>query len=323
MIRLGTRGSALALAQSRQVAGALAQVAGEQVELVTITSEGDVSRASLAEVGGQGVFATRLREALQAGTCDVLVHSLKDLPTAPVPGLVVGAIPAREDARDVVVTRDGTGLHELPAGAVVGTGSPRRIAQLRIRNPRVRWQDIRGNVDSRLARVRSGELDAVVLAAAGLARLGGLTDLAGEALGLAEWPSAAGQGALAIEIREDAAPALRDAVAALDHEPTRLAVTAERAVLAGLEAGCHAPVGIHARLEAGLLRVRAIVYAPDGARRVGTERTCALIGGYAGNSGSGDGADAVGDADIRTRAQRTGDGIARELLARGAADISQ
>ncbi|MFT4211603.1 MAG: hydroxymethylbilane synthase [Microbacterium sp.] len=324
MIRLGTRGSALALAQSQQVADALAHAAGEQVELITITSEGDVSRASLADFGGQGVFATRLREALQAGECDVLVHSLKDLPTAPAPGLVVGAIPAREDARDVAVTRDGTGLHELPAGAVVGTGSPRRIAQLRIRNPRVRWQDIRGNVDSRLARVRSGELDAVILAAAGLARLGGLpADLAGEALGLAEWPSAAGQGALAIEIREDAAPALRAAVAALDDEPTRLAVTAERAVLAGLEAGCHAPVGIHAQLEGELLRVRAIAYALDGSARVGTDRTSALIGGYAENPGSGDGANAVGDADIRTRAQRTGAGIARELLARGAAEISQ
>lgn len=324
MIRLGTRGSALAVAQSQQIADRLAAVAGEPVELVTITSEGDVSRASLADLGGQGVFATRLREALLAGECDLLVHSLKDLPTAAAPGLVVAAVPARADARDVAVTRDGTPLHELRAGAVVGTGSPRRVAQLHIRNPRVVARGIRGNVDSRLARVRSGELDAVVLAVAGLARLGGLpADLAGESLGLAEWPTAAGQGALAVEIREDAPAALRDAVRALDDATTRVAVTAERAVLAGLEAGCHAPVGIHAQPEGDLLRVRAIVYALDGSRRVGTDRTFPLIGGYAENSGSSNGATAAGDADPETRAQRTGDGIARELLDRGAADVSQ
>jgi len=323
MIRLGTRRSALATAQSQQVADALAEVAGEPVELVRITSEGDVNRASLSQLGGRGVFATRLREALLAGECDVLVHSLKDLPTAPAPGLVIAAIPEREDARDVVVTRDGTPLHELPAGAVVGTGSPRRIAQLGIRNPRVQARDIRGNVDSRLERVRTGELDAVVLAAAGLSRIGGLArDLHGEPLGLAEWPTAPGQGALAVEIREDAPAALRDAVARLDHLPTRIAVTAERAVLAGLDAGCSAPVGVHALAADDLLRVRAVVYDTDGSGRVGMDRTIPLIGGYAETSGSGNGAIAAGDADPETRARRTGEDVARELLDRGAADAS-
>ncbi len=324
MIRLGTRGSLLALAQSQQVADRLAEAASEPVELVRITSEGDVSRASLAELGGQGVFATRLREALLAGECDVLVHSLKDLPTASAPGLLIAALPPRVDARDLVVTRDGTPLHELRPGAIVGTGSPRRIAQLHIRNPRVVAQNIRGNIDSRLERVRRGELDAVILAAAGLERIGGLpADLAGELLGLSEWPTAAGQGALAVEIREDAPASLRDAVTALDDLPTRLAVTAERAVLAGLEAGCHAPVGIHASPEGDLFRLRAIVYALDGSRRVGTDRTTRLIGEYAEEPGSGNGANAVGDANPQTRAQRTGAGIARELLDRGAAEVSQ
>ncbi|WP_460772905.1 hydroxymethylbilane synthase [Microbacterium sp. GXF7504] len=323
MIRLGTRRSALATAQSQQVADALAEAAGEPVELVLITSEGDVNRASLSQLGGTGVFATRLREALLAGECDVLVHSLKDLPTAQAPGLVIAAIPEREDARDVVVTRDGVPLHELPADAVIGTGSPRRIAQVRIRNHRVRTQDIRGNIDSRLGRVREGELDAVVLAAAGLSRIGGLArDLHGEPLGLAEWPTAPGQGALAVEIREDAPAELREAVAGLDHLPTRIAVAAERAVLAGLEAGCHAPVGVHAEVRDDLLRLRAVVYALDGAARVGMDRTIPLIGGYAESSGSGNGAIAAGDADPETRARRTGEDVARELLERGAADVS-
>ncbi|MDQ1129563.1 hydroxymethylbilane synthase [Microbacterium sp. SORGH_AS_0888] len=323
MIRLGTRRSALALAQSQRVADALSAVAGEPVELVPVVSEGDVSRASLSQLGGTGVFATRLREALLAGECDLLVHSLKDLPTAPAPGLVIAAIPAREDARDVVVTRDGTPLHELPAGSVVGTGSPRRIAQLRIRNHRVEARDIRGNIDSRLARVKDAELDAVVLAAAGLARLGAIpAGLALEPLGLAEWPSAAGQGALAVETRDDAPQALADAIAALDDAPSRVAVAAERAVLETLEAGCHAPVGVHAELEGDLLRVRAVVYALDGSARVGTDRTVSLLDGYARASGSGNGAKAVGGADPVTRARRTGDDVARELLDRGAADVS-
>jgi hydroxymethylbilane synthase len=321
-LRLGTRRSALATAQSQQVADALAAASGRAVELVPITSEGDVSRASLSQLGGRGVFATRLREALLAGECDLLVHSLKDLPTAQPPGLVIAATPVREDARDIVVTRDGTALHDLAAGAVVGTGSPRRIAQALRHNPRVRVQDLRGNVDSRLARVRDGELDAVILAAAGIARLGGDPGgLFAEPLGLREWPTAPGQGALAVEAREDAAPDLLAAIGLLDDEPTRVAVTAERAVLAGLDAGCSAPVGVHADVAADDLRVRAIVYSLDGLHRIGLDRTRALSPGYARNHGSGNGADAADGADPIARAARTGAEIARRLLERGAADL--
>jgi hydroxymethylbilane synthase len=327
-LRLGTRRSALALAQSQQVADALAAASGQQVELIPIVSEGDVSRASLSQLGGRGVFATTLREALLAGRCDLLVHSLKDLPTAQPEEFLLAATPPREDARDVVITRDGTPLTELPDGAVVGTGSPRRIAQVRRRSPRVRVQDLRGNVDSRLARVRDGELDAVILAAAGLARLGGdLGGLHAEPLGLADWPTAPGQGSLAVESRADADPELRAALSTLDDAATRVAITAERAVLAGLDAGCSAPVGAHAEARDGDLRVRAIVYAPDGERRIGLDRTIRLEPlspsdqGYGGNSGSGDGADAADGADPIARAARTGHDIARRLLERGAAGL--
>lgn len=321
-IRLGTRRSALATAQSQQIADLLADASGRAVELVLITSEGDVNRASLASLGGTGVFATRLREALLAGECDVLVHSLKDLPTAPAPGLDIAAIPTRADARDVLLTRSGVPMHELPETAVIGTGSPRRIAQIAVRNPRVTTHDIRGNIDSRMGRVRSGELDGVVLAAAGLSRLAGIPDdLRAEPIGLAEWPTAPGQGALAVEIRADAPAELRAAVQKLDDLATRVAVSAERAVLAGLDAGCHAPVGVHAEWTEGMLRVRAIVYSLDGSRRVALDKTVPLSAGYAVEPGSGKGAYAAGDADPEACASRTGDDIARELLERGAAEV--
>ncbi|MGP3533819.1 hydroxymethylbilane synthase [Microbacterium sp. RD1] len=327
-LRLGTRRSALALAQSQQVADALTAATGTDVELVPIVSEGDVNRASLSQLGGRGVFATTLREALLAGRCDFLVHSLKDLPTAQPAELVLAAHPAREDARDVAITRDGTPLGDLQPGASVGTGSPRRIAQVHRRNSRVRVLDIRGNVDSRLGRVRDGELDAVILAAAGLTRLGGdLGGLEAEYLGLSEWPTAPGQGALAVEARADADARLLDALAGLDDLDTRVAVTAERTVLAGLDAGCSAPVGAHAEVVDGDLRLRAIVYALDGAHRVGLDRTVRIAPllppdrGYGGYSGSGDGADAADGADPIARAARTGDDVARRLLERGAAGL--
>lgn len=351
-IRLGTRRSALAMAQSQHVADALAAAlpsvggaagggaAGRRVELVPIVSEGDVNRASLSQLGGRGVFANGLREALAEGRCDLLVHSLKDLPTAQPDGLVLAAIPPREDARDVVVTRDGTPLADLPPGATVGTGSPRRIAQVLRHNPRVEVRDLRGNVDSRVRRVREGELDAVVLAAAGLARLGAdLGDVRLERLGLAGWPTAPGQGALAVETRADADPALLAALGSLDDLDTRVAVTAERAVLAALDAGCHAPVGAHAEVTAGGLRLNAVVYALDGSRRVALDRTVPLgpggtvsrsagsgddpdrDRGYARKAGSGDGADAARGADPIARATRTGDDVARRLLERGAAGL--
>jgi hydroxymethylbilane synthase len=321
-LRLGTRRSALALAQSQMVADAVAAASGRPVELVPIVSEGDTNRASLATLGGTGVFATRLREALLAGECDFLVHSLKDLPTVQPDGLVIAATPRREDPRDVSVTRDGTPLHELPAGALVGTGSPRRVAQVHRRNPRVVVQDLRGNVDSRLAQVREGRLDAVILAAAGLARLNAPANgLQFEHLGLAEWPTAPGQGSLAVETRTDIDPAIHAALALLDDQPTRAAVTAERAVLATLEAGCHAPVATHAELSGGDLRIRAVVYALDGSRRIGMDRTVGEEQGYARKPGSGDEANAADEANPIARALRAGKDVARRLLERGAADL--
>ncbi|KAG4073326.1 hypothetical protein HA402_008482 [Bradysia odoriphaga] len=320
-IRLGTRRSALAQAQSGHVAAALEKVTGRAVELVPITSEGDTNRASLSQIGGLGVFATRLREALLAGECDFLVHSLKDLPTAQPDGLVIAATPPREDARDVVITRDGTPLHRLPSGSTVGTGAPRRIAQVHIRAPHAEVVDIRGNVDSRLQRVASGELDAVILAAAGLSRLGEDSPLRREELGLAEWPTAPGQGSLAVETRADAAPELLAALAELDDQPTRIAVTVERAILAGLDAGCQAPMAAHAVADGFSVRVRTVVYAPDGTQRIGLDVTEDLNGEYIRRNGSGNGADAADGADPMHAARELGFTVARRLLDQGAAEL--
>ena len=170
-LTIATRGSALALAQTGMIAAELTRLSGVEVTITVVTTEGDTSRASLASIGGTGVFASALRAALVAGDCDLVVHSLKDLPTAPYPGLVLGAVPLREDPRDALCSRDGLALDALPEGARIGTGSPRRVAQLRSLRPDATVVDIRGNVDTRLAKVSSGELDAVVLAAAGLTRL--------------------------------------------------------------------------------------------------------------------------------------------------------
>lgn len=320
-IRLGTRRSALAQAQSGHVAAALEKISGRKVELVPIVSEGDTNRASLSEIGGLGVFATRLREALLAGQCDILVHSLKDLPTAVPDGLMIASTPVREDARDVVITRDGMPLHALPAGAKVGTGSPRRIAQVRIRAPRAAVVDIRGNVDSRLARVESGELDAVILAAAGLSRLGAEIRLKREDLGLAEWPTAPGQGSLAVETTADAASDLRAALAELDDLDTRLAITVERAVLEGLDAGCQAPMAAHAVVTDGSVRVRSVVYDPASAYRIGLDVTESLNGGYIRQNGSGNDADAADGADPIRAAREIGLSVARRLLEQGAAEL--
>ncbi|MGM7667792.1 hydroxymethylbilane synthase [Microbacterium sp. A93] len=320
-IRLGTRRSALALAQSGHVATALEKISGRKVELVPIVSEGDTNRASLSEIGGLGIFATRLREALLAGECDILVHSLKDLPTDVPAGLLIAATPVREDARDVVITRDGTPLHQLAAGAKVGTGSPRRIAQVHRHAPRAEVVDIRGNVDSRLARVESGELDAVILAAAGLSRLGSETTLAREYLGLAEWPTAPGQGSLAVETTMDASAELLAALAQLDDADTRLAITAERGILEGLDAGCQAPMAAHAVVTGDSIHVRTAVYAPEGERQIGLDVTESLSRGYIRLNGSGNGADTADGADPNHAAREIGLSIARRLLAQGAAEL--
>lgn len=270
VLRLGTRGSALAVAQSTAVAEAIARATGVDVELVTVTTHGDTSRESLSELGGTGVFATALREALRSDECDFLVHSLKDLPTAPAPGLVVAAVPKRADARDALCARDGMTLETLPEGAKVGTGSPRRVAQLLSVRPDLEIVDIRGNVDTRLARAAEGDLDAVVLAAAGLGRLGRL-DAVTEFFSLSSLPTAPGQGALALEVRagdEKGRGPIARALAAVDHVTTHACATAERAVLAGLEAGCAAPIGASALVDDGLLFLTASVYRPDGSERL-------------------------------------------------------
>lgn len=317
-IRIGTRGSALAMTQSRQVADALAAAAGvapDDVELVPIRTDGDVLRGSLTALGGAGVFVAALREAVLDGRCDLAVHSLKDLPTAPAPGLVVAATPERADPRDALCARDGHTLATLPSGAHVGTGSPRRAAQLRAARPDLVVQDIRGNVETRLGRVPRlgdgpGDLDAVVLAAAGLSRLGRL-DVASELLPVDVMAPAPGQGALAVECRPELLadqPALAAALATLDHEPTRLAVTAERTLLAALEAGCSAPVGAIGRVTAETVVLDGVVLRPDGQASLRATATVRLAGAR----------------DAATRlvdAQAAGGIVAMRLLLAGAAEL--
>ena len=265
-IRLGTRRSHLAMTQSTWVAEQL-RAHGHAVEIVEITTEGDVNRASLAQMGGTGVFAAAIRRALLEDEVDMAVHSLKDLPVAPEPGLVIAGIPVREDPRDALVARDGLTLGELPAGAVVGTGSPRRAAQLQALGLGFEIRDIRGNIDTRMGYVTSGELDGVILARAGLTRVE-RTGAISETIDPLQMLPAPGQGALGLECREGDARVIA-ALAELDDADTRAAVTAERAVLGALEAGCAAPVGALAEIVEepdGSLEIslRAFVGAPDG-----------------------------------------------------------
>ncbi len=270
-LRLGTRASALATTQSGHVADALRAATGRDVELVPITTAGDVLTGPLAQLGGTGVFVAALRDALLRGACDLVVHSMKDLPTGAVLGLRIAAVPERASQRDVLCARDGLSLDQLPLGAVVGSGSPRRVAQLLRRRPDLDVRGIRGNVDTRLRKVHEGEYDATVLAEAGLARLG-RTDEITDVFELDTWPTSAGQGALAVEVRTDD-PALADAVAAIGHEASTTASLWERDVLRRLEAGCAAPVGISAQPASdGTVALVAEVYALDGAASVRVER---------------------------------------------------
>jgi hydroxymethylbilane synthase len=269
-LRLGTRGSALALAQSGQVAGEITARTGRDVELVPVLTRGDLSRDAISQLGGTGVFVTALRDALLAGEVDLAVHSYKDLPTAAAPGLVIAAVPPREDPRDVLVARDGLTLGELPAGARIGTGAPRRMAQLRALGLGHEVEPVRGNVDTRIAFVTAGTLDAVVLARAGLARLDRLAE-ATEVLDPLQVLPAPAQGALAVECRESDAEVCA-AVAQLDDPTTRAAVSAERALLGALEAGCSAPVAALAEIAEGddgpEVYLRGLVAALDGSESV-------------------------------------------------------
>jgi hydroxymethylbilane synthase len=275
-LRLGTRGSALALAQSQQTAAALTAKTGRPVELVRIVTPGDRSGAPIAQLG-VGVFVSALRDALLAGEIDFAVHSYKDLPTGEQPGLHIAAVPERVDPRDVLIASDNRTLAELPPGAIIGTGAVRRIAQLRALGLQLQVTPIRGNVDSRIARVLGPEadLDAVVLARAGVVRLGRAAEVT-ETLDPMLMLPAPAQGALAVECRADDTN-LVGLLAALDHAPSRSAVVAERAMLATLEAGCSAPVAAHAELAEGddgdEIYLRGAVISPDGVHAIRLSRT--------------------------------------------------
>lgn len=306
LLRVGTRGSALAVAQTTRVAEAIAAATGMHVALVIVTTHGDVSRAPLAQLGGTGVFVSALREALVAGECDLAVHSLKDLPTGPCDGIVLGAVPLRADPRDALCARDGGTLATLPHGARVGTGSPRRAAQLLARRPDLLVSDIRGNVDTRLARVHS-DLDAVVLAAAGLDRIG-RGDAISERFSLVDAPPAPGQGALAVEVREAdvSTEVMARALAALNDPTARAEAIAERALLGTLEAGCAAPIGATASVSDGVLRLSATVYRLDGSEQLTATAEVPATPN-------------MSDDAEPTQLGRT---VAAELLARGAAQLA-
>ncbi|QKW08353.1 hydroxymethylbilane synthase [Streptomyces sp. NA04227] len=312
-LRLGTRRSKLAMAQSGHIAESVRQLTGRPVELVEITTYGDVSREQLAQIGGTGVFVTALREALLRGEIDFAVHSLKDLPTTQPESLTLAAVPRREDPRDVLIARDGLRLAELPHGARVGTGSPRRMAQLnafaRQHGLMIETVPIRGNVDTRIGYVRGGELDAVVLAAAGMNRIGRAAEVT-EYLATETVLPAPGQGALAIECATSNV-ALAAELAGLDDPGTRVAVAAERSLLAALEAGCSAPVGALAETLTGSggqgevvneMRLRGVVGSTDGVTLVRLSTT----GPVPENS---------------DRALALGRELAAEMLAKGAAGL--
>ncbi|MEU4109260.1 MULTISPECIES: hydroxymethylbilane synthase [unclassified Streptomyces] len=308
-LRLGTRRSKLAMAQSGQVADAVSRVTGRPVELVEITTYGDVSREALAQIGGTGVFVTALRDALVRGEVDFAVHSLKDLPTTQPEELALAAVPVREDPRDVIVARDALKFTDLPRGARIGTGSPRRMAQLnayaRTHGLDIETVAIRGNVDTRIGYVHEGRLDAVVLAAAGLNRIGRIDEVT-DFLSVDTVLPAPGQGALAIECAASDAD-LVAALGELDDPHTRAAVTAERSLLAALEAGCSAPVGALADLLVDgpvvkEMRLRGVVGTTDGSRTVQQSTTGSVPLTH-------DGAMALGRE------------LATEMLAQGAAGL--
>jgi hydroxymethylbilane synthase len=303
-LRVGTRASLLATTQAGHVADLIRTVLGREAELVEVSTPGDRSQAAgtpLESMGGTGVFVSALRDALLAGEVDVAVHSLKDVPTYPAAGIALAAVPLREDPRDVVVARDGLTLGELPVGSRVGTGSPRRAAQLHALGLGLDVVGVRGNVDTRIGKVRSGEYDAVVLARAGLARIGRLEE-ATEVLDPLQMLPAPGQGALAIECRSEGD--LAGVLAQLQDPATRAAVEAERAVLATLEGGCSAPIGALAEVAEGEdgdeIWVRAIALSLDGGLSVRM-------------SASGAPADAH---SVGTR-------LANEMLADGAGQLNQ
>ena len=300
MVRLGTRGSALAQAQARWVAARLeAAWPGLTVELRVIQTAGDRSQASgapLSVIGGQGIFVKEIEYALRRGEVDVAVHSLKDLATRLEPGLTLAAVPEREDARDVLVSRHGVGLAVLPAGPRIGTSSPRRAAQVRAARPDAVVVNLRGNLDTRLRKAATDAYDAIVLAAAGLHRLGRTGEIT-EYLPVGQFIPMVGQAALALEARADDEATLAR-LRPLDHAPTHAAVRAERAYLAALGGGCAAPVAAHATVDGDRLTLRAMIADADGRRVLRDE-----IGGPA------------------SEAEALGAALAGRLLATGGTEI--
>jgi hydroxymethylbilane synthase len=264
-LTLGTRRSLMAMTQSGLVADALTERTGHEVALVGVTTEGDVSTADVAQMGGTGVFVSALRQKVLDGEVDFAVHSLKDLPTAPAEGIALAAVPPRDDPRDALCGE--AKLADLPRGARIGTGAPRRMAQLRALRHDLKVVPIRGNADTRLRKVTTGECDAVVLAYAGLTRINRL-DAVSEIFDPAQMLPSPGQGALAVECRADRTDLL-EILATLDDYASRAAVIAERALLAALEGGCSAPVGAYAAVEdRTLLHLIGVVTGYDGERQV-------------------------------------------------------
>lgn len=294
-LRLGTRKSPLARWQADWVAARLAEM-DVDVEMVYISTEGDVQSGPLGVLGGQGLFTKRIQHALLDNQIDLAVHSLKDLPTEHVPGLMLAAVPPREAVGDVLVSKRAVTLDELPQDAVVGTGSARRRAQLLHHRADLDVRDIRGNVDTRLGKLADGQFDAIVLAEAGLRRLG-LQQHIKQVLSRDVMLPAVGQGALGIEARRDDETTL-EALAPLNDQSARSAVQAERALLAALRAGCLAPVGAWGRIEEDALRLDAVVLSGDGRQRLAAQGAAALA-----------------------QAEKLGEDVARDLLAQGAADL--
>jgi hydroxymethylbilane synthase len=266
-VRIASRGSALALAQSRAVGEALRNAWPDldlDIETVIVRTQGDAVQDRPVAAIGQGVFVTEVQTALLEGRADLAVHSYKDLPTAPCSGLTVAAVPRRADPRDALITRGGRALQFLSEGSRIGTGSGRRGGQLLRRRPDLAVLPLRGNVDTRLARLESGAYDGIILAAAGLGRLG-LAERITECFDVDQMIPAPAQGALALEIRENDGR-LRELLAPLDDEPSAYAVLAERSCLAALGGGCSVPIGIHAQLSEGRMTIMGVVLTADGTR---------------------------------------------------------
>jgi hydroxymethylbilane synthase len=289
ILRLGTRGSPLALAQARMVRQALATAHGfdpEQIATEVIRTSGDrIQDRPLADVGGKGLFTKEIEEALAAGAIDLAVHSSKDMPTVLPPGLVLSAFMEREDPRDVFISRKAKSIADLPRGATVGTASPRRQAMVKRKRPDLTIVPLRGNVETRLRKLDEGVADATLLALAGLKRLG-LADAATAVLDVNEFLPAVGQGAIGIETRADDART-RELLAAINHADTFSALAAERAFLAVLDGSCRTPIGGHATISGGRLRLRGMVVKPDGseafaATREGDVRDAERLGADAG-----------------------------------------